>query len=530
MTLDDIIQNAFRKVKDDFGYVPIQKVVSDDKIPTAAIDMKTFKIMVGTKFVESLKEKGMKEEDSVEALLDHEVGHFLFHPYCLERVIREGQAMKGRENGETARQFYDDINNNLRIIASKNATKIPEVYKAMKPESNVEKAILLFYQNQTGLDFGMQNPEENIKNAAESMAKIRFLNMNEGVPEFVKSSDSQNIRDLNRFYSIIKPLMDQDKKEGKGSNPTFSNAPTMKDYSEDQIRDAVRGMIEAGELKPQEAKEILEEVKDKMKSKNRPGGSSNDNPESFADRFIYESLASGYDVKIKGIPLETKRGIYPAGYSEFEAGDEILSMDPFSSNGKILPGITKKIVKKPIKYHGNSEATPDLVLLLDDSGSMPNPKECISNAVLGSYAVAREYLANKSEVAVGRFSDRTVMQGFSDDKDIVLNELLRFKSGDATRVDLGKMSKTNREKADYILITDDQISNRDEVLQYLNDKAQKGSRAYLIRIGMNDTEETREEAYPLVKIFNVQGKEYLHGADLGKIILDDVHSGKGGIK
>jgi len=111
----------------------------------------------------------MKEDDSVEALLDHEVGHFLFHPYCLERVIREGQAMKNKENGETARQFYDDINNNLRIIASKNTTKIPEVYKAMKPESNVEKAILLFYQNQTGLDFGMENPEDNLKIAADKM-------------------------------------------------------------------------------------------------------------------------------------------------------------------------------------------------------------------------------------------------------------------------------------------------------------------------------------------------------------------------
>jgi len=34
-------------VKDDFGYVPIQKAVLDDKVPTAAIDMKSFKIMVG---------------------------------------------------------------------------------------------------------------------------------------------------------------------------------------------------------------------------------------------------------------------------------------------------------------------------------------------------------------------------------------------------------------------------------------------------------------------------------------------------
>ena len=242
--------------------------------------------------------------------------------------------------------------------------------------------------------------------------------------------------------------------------------------------------------------------------------------------FLGCSPPEKYDVLIKGIPLETKKGIYPSGYREFEAGDEALDIDPFSSNGRILPGITKRIIKKPIRYHGNAEATPDLVLLLDDSGSMPNPKECISNAVLGSYAVAREYLANKAEVAVGRFSDRTCLQDFSDDKDIVLNELLRFKSGDTTRVDLGKMKKAGREKADYILITDDQISNRAEVLQYLNERAKNGARAYLIRIGMNETESTREKEYPLVKIFNVQGKEYQHGADLGKLILDDVHGGK----
>jgi hypothetical protein len=520
--LESLLKESFARVKAKFGYIPLKHVEFSDEVPTAAIDMGSFRIKVNQSFIEKISEQ-TPAENATEGVLDHEVGHYIFHPYSLQRVILEHVAMKDKEHGEIIRQFYDDVNDNLRVISSKgNDTNIPDVYKSIKPQSRVEKVLLKLYQDLTRRDFGMHEQlDANLEKAVSDLKEINFLNIKGESIEFVKEDDFRNKRDLLKFYNILLPLCKQDEKDGRPAKNILGPSPSVKEYTGKEIKKALKELIEKGIISQEDAKDFIGEQADKMKedsSGNFPGGSFNDNPDMFADRFLYESLACRYNILLTKSPLESTDGRYPTRHEKFEVGDNINDLDPFNSyGGKVLPGLSNKWIKESVKYHGKKEKTPDLMIILDDSGSMPNPTIKISNAVLSSFVIATEYLNNHAKVGVARFSDRTtISDGFSNDRYAVLDELLKFKNGGDTFVDLRKISTlaAKNNVHDYILITDGAIKNRDEVISFLNSEADKGARAYVVQIG----ETNKPEYEGKVKIIHVGKSD-----DIGSIMLDDIH-------
>jgi hypothetical protein len=515
--LEQELQSAFSRVKTKFGHIPLKSVCFSDDIPTAAIDMESFRIKVNPEFVQKM---GMDFGEALEGILDHEVGHYMFHPYSLKRVILEHAAVRNIENGPGLRAFYDDVNDNLRVIVSKGEkTNIPDVYRSLPAESRVEKVLLSLYQDLTGRDFGMHEElDEESAEALEGLKSINFLNYNPETDsvEFVKEDGRKNTRDVKSFCRILGPLYEKDVQDGNTPDNKLGNSPSPGDYSGKQIRKALKELIESGELTPEQAKDLIKEFRDKMDEGGFPGGKYSDAPELFADRFVYESLALKYSIELKQTPIVSSDGTYPTRHEKFEVGDDMSALDLFNSYGRVLPGLSNKWVKEEIEYHGDKESTPDLMILLDDSGSMPHPLENISNAVLSSFVIAREYLKNGAEVGIARFSDRTTTQEFTDNKYKVLDELLRFKKGDDTVIDLNKVKELaeSNNVHDYVLITDGQINNRNAVIQFLNQEAEKGARAYFVQIGQSG--EVHYEGR--VKVIPVGQSD-----DIGKIILDDIH-------
>lgn len=515
--LEKKLKECFERAKQGFGYVPLDSVSFSAENPTAWISMKDFKVFVNPTFINKIS-KDIGEEQAIEGVLDHELGHYLFHPYSLERVILETTAVKEMENGESIRQFYDDVNNNLRVVISKNESKLPDVYKTLSPKTRFEKTLTAFYNYKLGKDFGAPQLDEECLTAFEELKKLDFLGQRNGRIEFVKTSDAVNTRDLLRFYNIMNPLFEKDKQEGNTPQNPLGNSPQIGDYTGKQLRKALKELIEKGQISEKDAKDFIKDNESKISEEGSgefPGGKFSDNPDVFADRFVYESLAGKYHISLKKTPLLAKDGAYPTRHEKFEVGDDLNSLDAFNSyGGRILPGLSNKWVKETLKYHGKKEATPNLMILLDDSGSMDNPIEEISNAVLGSYAVANEYLKNGAKIAVVRFSDRTTVNGFTNDKYKILNELLSFKGGSDTVVDIQKVKDISKGVHDLVLITDGKIENRERVLEFMNTHAEKGARSYMIEIGQHG------EAYSdkKVKIMPISSQE-----DIGNIILDDIH-------
>jgi hypothetical protein len=241
------------------------------------------------------------------------------------------------------------------------------------------------------------------------------------------------------------------------------------------VEKAIKELMEGGEISCEEARRFLKEfAKRKVQLEGGgPGESFSNDPEVYANKILYNILSERYTLKIRKLPLEESGGIYPKGYIPWEISDPIEDIDPFTSYGIIAPGITKKIERGSLKTFGRREKVPDLLLLLDDSSSMPNPTKKISNAVLASFVVAKNYVRNGASIAPLRFSDRTTTSDWLKDEDQILEELIKFKDGDDTRVDIDVVEKVvgskDKEKLDAIIITDGKLgSHRDEIVEYLS--------------------------------------------------------------
>lgn len=519
--LEGKLKETLKKVTDKFGNIPLRNISTDSNIPTACISMEDHSMKVNPDFIETLMEK-INLEDALEGVIDHEVGHYLFHPHSLKRIIREHLVAKELENGKQLQGFYDDVNNNIRVLLSQENSPIPEVYKALNPESKVEKVLSNLYQDYTNRDFEAPELNQEENEALEKLKTINFLNYDQetGDIEFVKSNDPQNLSDLRKFIRIMDPLIKQDQ-ENETEQKTQDGEDLIDSHSGKQIRKALKELVQEGTIGKEDVKDFADEHSDKMKEENGnfPGGKYNGDPSQFANRFVYESLSLKYNITLKKTPLISSEGFYPTGYSKFESGDSLEDLDVFNSlGGKIIPGLSHKFVKEKVSYHGKKKATPNLLLLLDDSGSMPNPNETISQAVLGSFVVSREYAANGAEIEVGLFSDRTKMYDPSKNLHQIFDHLTEFKNGGDTNIDLNELRKnTSRKASDYLIITDGNIRNREEVIGYLNEQAKFGARAYLIQIG--NEEKSFYEGN--VKVFNINNPN-----QLANIVLDDVGRGK----
>src|SRR3989338_3258482 len=73
--------------------------------------------------------------------------------------------------------------------------------------------------------------------------------------------------------------------------------------------------------------------------------------------LYYSKLAENYALKIKKKELEKSSELFPHSLKDFEIGDNLEDYDPFNSYGEIIPGISKKWVKKEGFTYGKEKET-----------------------------------------------------------------------------------------------------------------------------------------------------------------------------
>ncbi|PON10305.1 hypothetical protein C2W62_50785, partial [Candidatus Entotheonella serta] len=123
---------------------------------------------------------------------------------------------------------------------------------------------------------------------------------------------------------------------------------------------------------------------------------------------------------------------------------------------------------------GQREGTPDCLVMLDSSGSMTNPRKHLSFAVLGAGCAVEAYLRREATIAVYNFSDaqadgKTILP-FSTDRQAIYHGLCEYHGG-GTSLKLRDIETLRRTASspvpDLLLITDMQITNLEEVINYL---------------------------------------------------------------
>jgi hypothetical protein len=189
-----------------------------------------------------------------------------------------------------------------------------------------------------------------------------------------------------------------------------------------------------------------------------------------ADLLFYMKRASAYSLPIRTVPMEKVGGQNPHSHSPWEVGRPVQDIDVWTSFGKILPGISQVWERRQGETHGTDDGTPDCLVVIDSSGSMTNPCEQLSYAVLGAGCAADAYLSRHRRVAVYNFSDapsdgREIL-GFNRDRRTIYRTLCRYFGG-GTALHLPDLKALRRKHTDIFIITDMQITNLESVIDYL---------------------------------------------------------------
>ena len=443
------------------------------------------------------------------------------------------------------------------------------------------------------LDF--TNPENELVNFVQYGTIIAEVlkNLKNELPEvwMVLSSGCDCEGECDGSCGSGKGGEDEDDGEGMGSilrkliRGVLVDAPDLKDFSDEQIEDGLDKIIrEWGKQRYEKIREFVEKELGKKfdqppeERKQQKGiGLSSSSLQLYDEQIpYYKRLSRTYGLYIHRKPMIVDvTESFPQGSEKFRVGDKVRRMNPFSTGGRIYPGLTKKYKEKSGTKKDRQYKIPDLFIWLDSSGSMEHPNSG-SKAITASFVLARNYWENGAKVGVANFSCDTAFLFPTRDLDLAYSMLCAYWGGGTVlnvdkikeyvekmakggpagmpqmpyytteqdyehlvarmpeqqqkefldkkmEVDVSKKVQDTYEKMDNVLITDGGIWNLEEVIGYLNGLAELTRNTVFLIDSWGQGEEWSQKSLPYTQIITVSKPEDLLGLSIGeakKIVPD----------
>lgn len=536
----------------------------------ACFNFRSRETLVSELFIKSTSERsGLSEETCLEATFLHEIGHYMRFPKTLGTFLLAAKMVDDFFNSETNKkgeetcgfilQTYADMANDMDSALDGNRSgQILSLREGLqscstdKVNHSVRAVMLAYLEKQAGRPFEL---DEELKPYFERMLEINFL-----------ETETNKLRvNLYMFGNIVCDMIDgfiergtgggrgggkgggQVKGEGEGQS---GEGESLGEPSEDgdqggggagkgepsnELRDAdIKELL--GSTTSEEIREALREIAGKVSKREfdktvewlkEKAGSEKKIPEapkkaitvgtSMGDLVInadglqyYKELSKNYPLVVVKKLLETDAKIRTWTDTEkWRPGMDPNLVRTESSGGKFLPGITKaiRISENPIK--SRDYKLPHVLVVIDSSGSMPDPLFYKSYAVLGAYCVARSYYTHGASVGVINFSGISFYLPYTRELDSALGAISAYQGGgtmadidmirtmlgdreaeryksDPTR-DLSRLPRSAIKKQlevavpdeifaaqylDVVMFTDGGIYNLGEVLALLDDRAE----------------------------------------------------------
>jgi len=239
----------------------------------------------------------------------------------------------------------------------------------------------------------------------------------------------------------------------------------------------------------------------------------------------YQHLAKRYDIPIAPRSSTQEERAYPVERRAWSIGDPVDTFDPIASYGRLLPSIAKRRLYTGGESEYSDARVPDLVVAIDSSGSMRNPNQHKSFAVLAACVAARSYLGNRSSVAVLNFSSGVKLLGFSNDEAKVLQQVCTYQGGGTTlRIDaldgLLESRSGNDRPVDLLVITDMGIMNIGDVVARISEY-EGTHRVFVFHVQCTAEQHAaaraRFAALPHVELHRIEVQEDLPEVVLGRV-------------
>jgi len=507
------IDRLWQRVRSKHLFPEIPRPVVGDTEGNVAIEMKNKQITLSQEFLDQLGQRIGKEE-TVEALLDHGVGH---HSYCpwdfkthLAIYAEAKKVVKDKTMATRAADFFMDVVVDTNCMRREETT-LPELYRNMQ-RGPLEEVMCSLYERIWGIDLGAQADSKIVRR----LARIPYLDRR-------RWADS-----VHKFTRVIKQLLEeeeQQKSQDKGEQKdNMMGNHDLSSFSQEEVDQGLRDFArETGGLK--EFRDIIEDFEGELKElgygteggMGRGAGGLID-----ADILFYMKLAENYSIPVRKMPLEKRGYMHPHSHSPWEVGKPVQDIDVWTSYGKIMPGITQTWRKRWGKTFGDEESTPDCIILIDSSGSMINPRKNLSYAVLGAACAADAYLRNGARVGVYNFSDapmgNRIILDFTSKREEIYRVLCKYFGG-GTALNLKDLDPltTAAQDPDIFLITDMKITNLGKVITYLSSIHNRITAVYIgdSNYAHRFTDAMGEKGN--ISIFHVAQKEDIPRIVLGKI-------------
>lgn len=159
--------------------------------------------------------------------------------------------------------------------------------------------------------------------------------------------------------------------------------------------------------------------------------------------------------------------------------------------------------QKGVSYGGKSR--PNLLIVLDSSGSMPNPKNYFSYALVSGMIAEKAALDQSNKVGVINFSDEAIYQPFTTNSDDI-DEALAYYHGGNTIIPaelIYDVVKKHNHSVHILMITDAQIQNLIDEIGCLEDSlklAKGGGTIFLLNSYSQNSKRLEEIGYDLVPV------------------------------
>jgi hypothetical protein len=507
MDFEAIIERIWSDVRKRhlFPELPLPKLVDEDS--DVGVQMRNKRINLSESLCESLSDH-LPPEKVLEGLLDHGVAHHTVCPWDFDSYLGLYAALKPELlDGELVKQvvdFFMDVVVDTHCVKERNSV-LPELYR-VTDSVGVQKVIKGLYQQIWGVDLGVSIDLE----VASRLSRIPYLDRKRWT-EAIRS-----------FARVVAPLVGQANEEEGNAGSGLLGEHNLQQFSEDELAKGLKQFSNKGfHAFRAMVEDFRPELEDAGQLPQVEMGRGKGVP-TDADLLFYMQRSRSYNLPIRTVPMEKVGGLHPHSHSPWEVGKPVQDIDIWTSFGRFLPGISQVWNRRQGETHGLGEGTPDCLVVIDSSGSMTNPCEGQSYAVLGAGCAADAYLNQGRKVAVYNFSDAPAGSRetlpFTRNRRKIYGTLCRYFGG-GTALHLPDLQTFRNHKCDIFIITDMQITNLREVTDYLLDT---GSRVTAVHVGKTREAKQFRNAvsdFQNICVFPVEKPE-----DIPKIVLAEVEA------
>ena len=504
--MDDRLGDIWAKVRKRhlFPELPIPQYVQGES--RVGLDIRDKRISISREFVQHMSLK-LDEEEVVGGLLDHAVSHYLYCPWDLAthfKLYAEAKSvLKDKEMARKATDYFMDVVADTSCVSDKE-TSLPNLYRHLD-RGPIEQVIHALLQRIWGIDLGVEGHED----ISRKLSRLPYLER------------ASWLRSIRRFSGALMSLLEIEKRRGASLDlPNPMGRHALGQYSSEEIEEGLKELAQYSDS-PDEFKNIIRDFEDEImdvSQLNQLSMGIGTGRSLDANLLYYMKLAENYLLPIRKQPMEKSGSLYPHHHVPWESSQPYQDIDPWTSFGKIMPGITQTWQRDEGEVYGDEEGIPDCILIIDSSQSMINPLHELSYAVLGAGCAGDAYLRNNARVAVYNFSDAEAggykISPYSNDRRDIYRCICHYFGG-GTRLRVEHIETLqNDDTPDLFLITDMQITNLKNLIEYFNDCK---NRVTAVHVGDNKHVEEFRRMMDLKHNVGIYGVK--HQRDIPQIVL-----------